>query len=396
MTFDFAKFDFASIPIIDGHIHFKAPSQTGCIHEIMAHVPMTSVNLLSTPSLEQLNDNPALIHFKAHHPQSVTLCAAPDYSEVMDGTWGEEALQVATWDRVDAAAMSETLAAQVRRYARIGFDGMKIIEGKPMVRKRIPIPLDAPHYEGLWATLEATGLPVLFHVADPEEFWDRELIHPWAFDRGWYYGDGTFPSKEALYTEVDHILARHPDLNVIFAHFYFLSADLERAAAFLDAHPNVCFDLTPGSEMYFNFAQDIEAARAFFVRYDDRLIFGTDINSERASTDDGLTRALTLVWVIRAFLEKEGAFTPPDPSFWGDRGTLYGIGLPEASLEKIYHTNFERIFGPTPASLDREAVVAELERMAVTLDKIDATNQARQVLDALPPSFTAAEAQTQP
>ncbi len=388
MKFDFADFDFANHPVIDAHIHFKAPTQTNRIREIMAQLPMAKANLLSTPNPSQINDNPALIHVKAHHPELVTLCAAPDYSEVLDGQWSPRSIERADWQRIDPDAMSETLATQVRRYVDIGFDGMKIIEGKPMVRKLIPIPLDAPHYAGLWATLEATGMPVLFHVADPEEFWDRDLIRPSAFERGWYYGDGSYPSKEAFYAEVDHILARHPNLKVVFAHFYFLSADLERAAAFLDAHPNVCFDLTPGSEMYVNFARTLDATRAFFVRYADRILYGTDINSERAMTESGMAHALTTARAVRVFLEADGMFRLPGESHWASRSGLAGIGLQEPELERIYRTNFERLFGPTPAPLNREAVIAELGRMASQLDQAGVPNQAREVLEALPPSLT--------
>jgi predicted TIM-barrel fold metal-dependent hydrolase len=224
----------------------------------------------------------------------------------------------------------------------------------------------------MWASLEALEMPVVFHVADPETFWDAKLAPAWAKKAGWVY-DETFPSKEALYAEVDHILERHPRLNLIFAHFYFLSADLERGGRFFDAHPNVCFDLTPGSEMYANFTRNYEATRAFFIHYQDRLLYGTDISSGslRRTGERSMKRALACAWVVRTFLETDKCFTPPAIiARWleDDLEGFHGLGLPRQVLEKIYHANFERLFGPSPAPLNREAAVAELERVAAVLE----------------------------
>jgi hypothetical protein len=51
-----------------------------------------------------------------------------------------------------------------------------------------------------------------------------------------------------------------------------------------------------------------------------------------------------------------------------DEEGFHGIALPLDVLEKIYHANFERVFGPAPAPLNRDAALAELERMAAVID----------------------------
>ena len=339
-------------------------------------VPMIKVNLLSVPHPKMVNQNPALIAFKARHPDITYLSGGLDYTQVA----AEE------WSAVDPAAMSENLGRQIRTLKAIGFDGLKLIESKPPARKRIPIPLDAPHYEGMWAALESLGMPVLWHVADPEEFWDEDLAPSWAKEHGWFYGDGTFPTKEALYQEVDNVLARHPGLKVIFAHFYFLSADLERAGRFFDAHPNVCFDLTPGNEMISNFTRNYEAAREFFVRYQDRLVYGTDIATWGLAREGGMDHALGTAWAVRKYLETEGIFEPPEAlAHWRepDLEGFRGFALDRDVLEKIYRTNFERLYGAKPAALNLERACEELRRMAAVLDEVatdeGGNNPARQV-----------------
>lgn len=374
---DFAR--FANVKIIDGHVHFRDLKWADALLELMDRVPLSAVNLVSTPSTETINQNAELIHFKAHYPGRFYASGGLDYLQVMAGR-----------DR-----MSELLGAQIHTLKEIGFDGLKMIEGKPTTRKRLQIPLDAPEYEGLWAALEELQMPIVCHIADPEEFWDPARIPNWAQANGWFYGDGAYPAKEALYAEVDRILARHPSLKLVFAHFYFLSADLERAGGFLDAHPTVCFDITPGGEMYNHFTRTHEEARAFFLRYQDRILYGTD-TSTWGIQRSGIERPFSYAHFVRTFLETDEPFTPPPLiPHWleEDLEAIRPLALPDEALDKIYHGNFEREFGDRPAPLNRDAAIAELERMADVINAQArgeaaeqlAENQARDVLAKLRP-----------
>jgi hypothetical protein len=385
------EFDFLEIPVIDGHIHFGDPEHMGGILSIMDTVPFAKVNLVSVPHPTMLNQNAELIAFKAAMPGRAYLSGGLDYSQLMpDGVNTRQEMTQADWDAVDPEAMSTTLARQIGVLKWVGFDGLKLIEGKPTFRKRVPIPLDAPHYDGMWAALEEHDMPVIFHVADPEEDWDEAHATPWAKAHGWFYGDGTFPTKEALYTEVDNVLERHPRLKLVLAHFYFLSADLGRAARFLDRHPTVCFDLTPGNEMISNFTRNYDVARRFFVDYGDRLVYGTDIATWGLSRPEGMAHALGTAWAVRMYLEKDVVFEPPEAlAHWRehDLDGFRGFGLPSDVLARIYHGNFERLFGSEPAELDRDAALGELARMASQIDRLsgnkDGANGAREALRAL-------------
>lgn len=369
---------YADVPVIDGHVHFSHIKWTEQIIELMDRVPLSGANFVSTPNMQTINQNPALIHLKARYPDKAYLSGGLDFVQVM----------------ADREHMSDILAAQVRTLKAIGFDGLKLIEGKPTARRRMDVPLDAPEYEGMWSALEALETPAIYHVADPEEFWDADRLPARARSRGWFYGDGTFPTKEALYAEVDRVLERHPTLKIVFAHFYFLSADLERAGDFLDAHPSVCFDLTPGSEMYDHFTRNHDATRDFFLRYQDQLVYGTDTTTrgiERGGVDEPVGRA----WVVRTFLETDELFAPPPQiPHWldGSLDGFHGIALPRDVLAKIYHANLQRLYGPAPVTLNVGAAIAELERMAQVIDvrAEDGTdNQARLVAEELRDGLTA-------
>ena len=354
---DFSR--FTHLPVVDGHIHFPHATQLDDFRGVMDQTGSAQANLVAVPDLQHINGNPALIYFKALQPDRVYISGALDYSLVL----------------ADPAHAAQLLAAQPKVLKRIGFDGLKLIEGKPMVRKLLPMPLDSPPYAGFWATAEALAMPVVLHVADPEEFWDAAECPDWARANGWFYGDGTYPLKEELHAEVDHVLARHPGLKVILAHFYFLSADLPRAGRFLDAHPHVCFDLTPGVEMYYNLSRRPDASRDFFLRHQDQLVYGTDIGASAIERDPSealnVAESLGRSWVVRQFLETDAVFGPPPAvGHWTklDGSQFRGIALPGDVLAKIYGGNFRRFFGPVPAALHLKSALSELERLAGVMD----------------------------
>jgi predicted TIM-barrel fold metal-dependent hydrolase len=185
----------------------------------------------------------------------------------------------------------------------------------------------------------------------------------WAKENGWFY-DATFPTKEQIYAECHHVLERHPQLAVVFAHFHFMSADLPRAAALFERFPRVCFDLTPGSEMYPSFSTRPDKTREFFLKYHDRLLFGTDFFGGEEDAPISL---------VRQFLETEGEFTHP----WS-ADPLRGVALPVDSLRRIYGANYQRLATPRPRPLDLPLVLAELDRLAALQDQLGAArNTAR-------------------
>jgi hypothetical protein len=79
----------------------------------------------------------------------------------------------------------EMFFEQAVRLRNIGFDGMKMLEGKPDMRKKIGLPLDSDLYDKYFSYLEAEGIPVTYHVGDPRMFWDIEKAPDWAVREGW-------------------------------------------------------------------------------------------------------------------------------------------------------------------------------------------------------------------
>jgi predicted TIM-barrel fold metal-dependent hydrolase len=347
--------DLSDLPLLDCHIHFANPEYGRGLLEILDQARVAAFNIVCTPHRTRLSLVPDALYLKSQYPQRVYVFGGLDISPLF----------------IARDSCGEIFAQDVERLRAMGCDGIKMIEGKPDMRKTLPIPdFDSPAYEPYWSLMEEKHVPLLFHVNDPEEFWDGVRVPEWARQQGWYYGDGTFVNNEAQYSQVLRVLERHPSLQVVFAHFFFMSAQLPRLAALLDRFPGMRVDLTPGIEMYHNFARHLSATRDFFLRYQDRILFGTDIGAKALLSTPELgiepSESALRIALVRNFLEREGEFRlNAEKGFLFGRfaGPFHGLGLPRSALEKIYSRNFEALAGPRPGPLNPELIVRECERL---------------------------------
>ncbi|MDD4888653.1 MAG: amidohydrolase family protein [Phycisphaerae bacterium] len=328
--------------IIDGHVHLMSIRQAERLLEIRQCLGFGRMNLLSIVDPRRGNGNSTVLAAKALHPEAFYAFGGLDHAAVSN------------------PANPVPLARQAQRLWQTGCDGIKMLETKPNTRRELNVPVDGPYYEEYFALVEEQKTPLLWHVADPEEFWDPRTTPWWAAKHNWGYGPSDVP-KETLHAEVARVLDRHAGLKVIFAHFYFLSADIPRLVRFLLAYPNVSIDLALGVEMLLNLSKAPDQAREFFVQHQDRIVFGTDIA-------DGLTveHARIRTELIRRFIETDDTYAvPPDAEeLLQTPGRIRGLALPGSVLKKIYADNFARTVGRNPRPLDRGRVIEECRRQA--------------------------------
>ncbi len=220
----------------------------------------------------------------------------------------------------------------------MGFDGVKFLVGKPDIRKRLGLRLCDSRFDKVFEKLEKDGTPIVYHVADPMKYWKDSKAYC-------FYGDGSFVTKDELYDEVEGFMSKFPKLRISFAHFYFLAAELERAADFLDRYENASFDLAPGREMFHELAVDIPSARAFFKKYKNRLIWGSDINNTKIH--DGYCRDVYKLY--------NNVFGNGEKFFAVD-ADFAPLGIDEETMEYVRYKNQLAISGDTPLPVNDEAV----------------------------------------
>ena len=332
--------------IVDGHVHMRSMADETSMLAIRKTTGIEKMALVSIQDPEAGAGLPQSLYMKARHPDRFFVFAGLNHAHQLSS----------------GRVQTPSLAEQAERFVELGCDGIKMIEGKPTSRQRMDIPVTDGYFADYWARVEELSTPIVWHVNDPEEFWDPDTLPGWAKERNWGYGPDDV-QKEELYAEVDEVLGRHPNLNVILAHFYFLSADLDRARKFLDAHPTVHFDLAPGIEMLYNLSRDPDASREFFIAYADRILFGTDLFST-LTLEEGRARA----GIVFRWLESEDTFRVPEAADFllgpPEDGIIRGMSLPADTLTQIYRDNFVRLAGSEPQTLNIEKAIEECERLA--------------------------------
>lgn len=230
-----------------------------------------------------------------------------------------------------------------------------MIEGKPIFRPYLKVPFNDKLYSPFFKHLAETKFPLLFHVGDPSEFWDPN--HQWSKSKGWNYSSGNYPALSTLYREIDEVLKNNPELVVIFAHFFFLGNDLDKADKYFTQFPNVYFDVTPGSGMYYQFSKDVERTHNFFIKWQDRILFGTDLFINGGDSEEYCKSKLRLQRFFKT-AEEVDCFGGVDHNVVPGV-QIKGLNLPKKVCEKIYYKNFEKIFGEIPKKLNKEKAIQE-------------------------------------
>jgi len=186
------------------------------------------------------------------------------------------------------------------------------------------IAVDDPRLDAIWDKCGELHIPVLIHTADPKSFWDpvdehnerwlEVTTHP---DRS-YYNKG-LPSWDSLMAQQHRMFKKHPNTIFIAAHLYWHGNNLAALGKLLDDMPNV---YTEFGAVIAELGRQPRAAKAFFTKYQDRILFGKD------SWAPAEYATYFLV------LETEDEYFPYHKkyhAFWA----MYGMGLPDDILKKI-------------------------------------------------------------
>lgn len=350
------KFGFRPIPLCDGHIHitFAHPiDQTvQMLTDTMTWYDCERIAILSLPQLSAEKNDPQQNH-KVLYCKSVMNDARPDRAVYAFGN---------IYHRRDGTDTAGGYLAQAKALWDMGFDGIKIFDGKPKMRKLLGRRLDDPIFDDFYAFLQEKDMPVTMHLGDPPEFWDIHLVSEYALQAGWFC-DETYPSLEQMRAEVLGILDKFPRLRLTMAHFFFLSQDLKACEELFAKYPTLCFDLTPGGEMFENFSKRPDDWRAFFIRHADRISLGTDtynydLHDDLA--DYGANADFVRTNLVRRYLEGTAPFEHPY------LGTLRPLSLDDQTLTTIYRGNFIRRLG-NPRAVNFRAAAEQLDAPGISL-----------------------------
>lgn len=246
------------------------------------------------------------------------------------------------WSDWSAVAVEEFIERSLQRLERLaaeGIVGFKIWKDLGLTvrdRQGSLLRVDDERLAPIFDRCGELGLPVMVHIGDPEAFFlpsDRynERFEELAAHPDWSFYGAEF-GKDALLQQRDSVFARHGATTFVAAHVAENGEDLERVTRMLDAHPNVVVDMSArASEL----GRQPYAARRFFLRFADRIVFGADLVPEEA-----------MYRLYYRFLETEDEyFEYPTHASRQGRWNIYGLYLPDAVLKKVYRENALKLLG---------------------------------------------------
>ncbi|MEZ6064295.1 MAG: amidohydrolase family protein [Planctomycetaceae bacterium] len=332
----------SKFPCVNVHSH---PGQLTSeeIDEMVA--VMEEANIACSISLDGKAGPRFLEHYDAltsRHPGRFVVFVRMDY--MGDGDPDDPA----TWD-VNQPGFGGRMADKLSLAVRQGASGLKLLKDLGLLVKNVDGSLvtpDDPRFDPVWQRAGELGVPVLWHTADPIAFftptdernerWEELYRHPeWSF-----YGD-EFPEHQELIDARNRVIARHTRTTFICAHMADVPEDLAKLGGYLDHYPNMHVEIAArvaelGRQPY--------TARKFFLKYADRILFGTD----------GVPPMTELIPHFR-FLETWDENFPYEDNPFPPQGlwNIYGLGLPDDVLKKVYNENAARLIPGVRACLDR-------------------------------------------
>lgn len=320
------KLTRAKFPFIDVHNHqFNMPSQDlqALLQEMDKLNMAVMVNLSgrgrgSTEHLERSLEN-----VKKTNPKRLVVFTNMDFDAIDDPLWQGRMLR------------------QLEEDVKKGASGLKIYKSLGMFTqdsKGNRIHIDDPRLDPIWDKCGALGIPVLIHSADPRQFWqpidennERWLelkLHPGRRH------DSDPVSWETIIEEQHNMFKKHPKTKFINAHLGWYGSDLQKLGELMDQLPNMYTEI---GAVIAELGRQPRTARAFLIKYQDRVLFGKDS------------------WVPEEYatyfrvLETADEYFPYHKryhAFW----RMYGLDLPDDVLKKIYYKNALKIIPNIDAS----------------------------------------------
>jgi predicted TIM-barrel fold metal-dependent hydrolase len=256
------------------------------------------------------------------------------------------------------------IAEMLEQAKRMGARGLKIPKGLGLGYEgpdgRL-LAVDDPGLDPVFEACGRLGMPVSIHTADPKAFWrpptrDNERYEELSVHPGWSFYDAGVPDWAVMLEQLERRIARHPNTTFISVHFGNAAEEPERVARMLRTYPNMYIDTAARIPEFGRHPPD--KMRAFFIEFQDRILYGTDLGVGHEPGDlmlgSGGDEPPRPGEVVRFFRSSYRYLETPDLDFESPtpiqgKWNIHGIHLPREVLEKVYGRNASRVIGiPMP------------------------------------------------
>jgi hypothetical protein len=327
--------DFASMDKIDIHVHINS-SDSALIDQAAAdHFRLLTINVDYPdypPIAEQSQIAQTLV---ASHPGMLAYAATFSMRGWDEADWQQRVIR-----ELDAAFSAGAVGVKV--WKNIGME-FRDASGRLVM-------IDDPKFDPVFNFIRERHRVLIGHQGEPYNCWlpisemsvnnDKEYFreHP----QYHMFLHPELPSYEQQMAARDRMLDRNPDLKFMGAHMASLEWSVDRLVAFLDRYPNTVVDLAARmGQVQFQSNHDRDKVRRFFINYQDRLLYGTDLSQDPGAKPQEVRREAHSTWLRDwQYLATNHTFRVPELD-----APVHGLGLPKDVLRKIYGTNAEQWFG---------------------------------------------------
>jgi uncharacterized protein len=307
----------AKFPAIDYHGHPQGllGSAQG-VENLIAYLDSLNVRMMvaaDNMSGDRLKNALAVINASPKAKDRVRVLAGISFQNVGPG-WAEKAV----------AQLEADIAAGAVGVGEVG-------KGFGLSTKKADgsrLKLDDPDLDPVWDAAARLNIPVFIHTADPQQFFEpidysnERWLELSLFPERRYPND-KFPKFDEVMAERDNLFRKHPKTKFVAAHMGWHANDLGRLAKMMDQMPNLYTEV--GAVLY-DIGRQPRAAHDFFVKYQDRILFGKDSFQPEE---------YPYYWRVFETRDDYFDYYRGYHAFW----KLYGIDLPDSVLKKVYYQN---------------------------------------------------------
>jgi predicted TIM-barrel fold metal-dependent hydrolase len=360
---------------------FKPTPEVPAMPKALMKLPRTSINRAKFPAVDFHLHGRAL-QTTADYQKMVALMDQTGIAAIcnMDGGYGKtfdqnmktadayktRVLQFArlNYEGINEPGWSEKATAELERCFRAGAHGLKIAKELGLTFKNTDgsyIQADDRRFDPIWELCAKYNKPVMIHLSDsygrflpigPEN--ERYEAGLWrSSPEGNYYMTG-HPAMDVIEKARENMHTKHPNTRFVNAHFAMLYYDMDKVAALLDRFPNADIELSAT-------VQDLGRAprmmREFFLKYQDRILFGSDGNPGRGIDEFWVPHWRFLETFDEHFDHPAQLRSATGAPLHG-RWRIYGIGLPDDVLRKVYYANALKYLPAARATVERQLASA--------------------------------------
>jgi predicted TIM-barrel fold metal-dependent hydrolase len=254
------------------------------------------------------------------------------------------------WSKAADADYSRVQGDLIEDAHRRGAKGLKVLKTLGLyLRENVTtgplVRIDDRRFDAMWEAVGSLNMPVAIHSSDPEAFflpvdrfnerWEELHAHPdWSF-----YGKD-FPTNREIQEARRNVMRRHPRTQFVCLHVAD-SEDLPYVSECLDQHPNMHVEI---AARIGELGRQPRAAYQFIDKYQDRVLFGTDAIPGGKDTPQQVFGD-QLYEIYYRFLESKDEYFDYAPATTPPQGRwrIYGLGLPDQVLRKVYADNAARL-----------------------------------------------------